>query len=82
VDPVAMATGADIVGIDISSTALKAARERATSLGLDGRARFEVLAYEETDDWRRRISDTTAGLLENAAELATESGQDVETTTG
>jgi hypothetical protein len=40
-----------------------------------------VLAYEETDDWHRRISDTTAGLLENAAELAMESGQDVETTT-
>lgn len=55
---VAMATGADLVGIDISSTAL-----------------------EETEDWRRRISDTTAGMLENAAELATESGQDVETTT-
>jgi ubiquinone/menaquinone biosynthesis C-methylase UbiE len=155
---VAMATGADLVGIDISSTALEAARERATRLGLDGRARFheasfedtclpdrsvdalisidallfstdkaaalaefrrilrpasrlvftscdyhrqpagrppqvddhrplldaagfEVLAYEETDDWHRRISDTTAGLLENAAELATESGQDIETTT-
>jgi ubiquinone/menaquinone biosynthesis C-methylase UbiE len=155
---VALATGADLIGIDISSTALDAARERATRLGLGGRARFderpfedtglpdasvdalisidallfsthkaaaltefrrilrpaarlvftscdyhrqpagrppqvgdhrplldaagfEVLAYEETDDWHRRISDTTAGLLENAAELAMESGQDVETTT-
>jgi len=155
---VAMATGADLVGIDISSTALEAASERAARLGLDGRARFheasfedtglidrsadalmsidallfstdkaaalaefrrilrpagrlvftsvdyhhqpagrppqvedhrplleaasfEVLAYEETDDWHRRISETTAGLLENVSDLAAESGQDVETTT-
>jgi len=155
---VAMATGAGLVGIDISSIALEAARERATALGLDGRARFhersfeatglgersvhalmsidallfstdkaaalaefrrilrpegrlvftswdyhrqpagrppqvedhrpllegaafEVLTYEETDDWHRRMIETTAGLLENASELAAESGQDVETTT-
>jgi ubiquinone/menaquinone biosynthesis C-methylase UbiE len=156
---VAMATGANLVGIDISSSALEAARERATALGLDGRARFqegsfedtglrdrsvdalmsidallfsadkaaalaefrrivrpegrlvftswdfhrqptgrppqvedhrpllraagfEVLTYEETADWHRRVSETTAGLLENASELAAESGQDDETTTG
>jgi ubiquinone/menaquinone biosynthesis C-methylase UbiE len=156
---VAMATGANLVGIDISSSALAAARERATALGLDGRAHFqegsfedtglrdrsvnalmsidallfsadkaaalaecrrivrpegrlvftswdfhreptgrppqvddhrpllraadfEVLTYEETADWHRRVSETTAGLLENASELAAESGQDHETTTG
>jgi ubiquinone/menaquinone biosynthesis C-methylase UbiE len=154
---VAMATGADLVGIDISSNALGAARERASALGLDGRARFQegsfedtglgdssvdalmsvdallfsadkaaalvefsrilrpegrlvftswdyhqqpagrppqvndhrplleaarfdVLAYEETDDWHRRMTLTTAGLLEHASDLAAESGQDVETT--
>jgi len=38
---------------------------------------FEVLAYEETHDWRRRISDTTTGLLEHVEELAAESGDDV-----
>ena len=155
---VAMATGANLVGIDISSTALEGAQERASALGLDGRARFqegsfedtglydrsvdalmsidallfstdkatavaefrrivrpdgrlvftswdyhrqptgrppqvedhrpllraagfEVLTYEETADWHRLISETTAGLLEDASELAAESGQDVETTT-
>ena len=155
---VAMATGANLVGIDISSSALQAARERATALGLDGRARFqegsfedtglsdgsvdalmsvdaflfsvdkpaalaelrriarpearlvftswdyhrqptgrppqvddhrplletagfEVLAYEETADWQRRVNETTAGLLENASELAAESGEDEEITT-
>lgn len=155
---VAMATGADLIGIDISSTALDAARERATRLGLDGRARFhetpfedtglpegsvdalisidallfstdkpaaliefrrllraggrlvftssdyhrqpagrppqvddhrplldaagfDVVAYEETDDWHRRITETAAGLLENAAELAVEAGQEVATIT-
>ena len=142
---------ANLVGIDISSSALQAARERATALGLDGRARFqegsfedtglsdrsvdalmsvdaflfsvdkpaalaelrrivrpegrlvftswdfhrqptgrppqvedhrpllmaagfEVLTYEETADWRRRVGETTAGLLENVSELAAESG--------
>ena len=155
---VAMATGANLVGIDISSSALQAARERATALGLDVRARFQegsfedtglsdgsvdalmsvdaflfsvdkaaalaelkrivrpegrlvltswdyhrqptgrppqvedhrplleaagfdVITYEETADWQRRVSETTAGLLENASELAAESGQDEETTT-
>jgi len=38
---------------------------------------FDVLAYEETDDWRRRISETVAGLLESVDELAAESGDDV-----
>jgi ubiquinone/menaquinone biosynthesis C-methylase UbiE len=40
-------------------------------------AGFDVLAYEETEEWRRRITDMTAGLLENADELAAESGDDV-----
>jgi hypothetical protein len=40
-------------------------------------AGFDVLAYEETDDWRRRLSDTTAGLLQNVEELAAESGKDI-----
>jgi ubiquinone/menaquinone biosynthesis C-methylase UbiE len=40
-------------------------------------AGFDVLAYEETDEWQRRISDTTAGLLRQVEELATESGDDV-----
>jgi ubiquinone/menaquinone biosynthesis C-methylase UbiE len=40
-------------------------------------AGFDVLAYEETDDWRRRLSDTTAGLLQHVEELAAESGEDV-----
>ena len=41
-------------------------------------AGFDVLAYEETTDWRRRIIETTAGLLENADELADESAEPVE----
>jgi ubiquinone/menaquinone biosynthesis C-methylase UbiE len=40
-------------------------------------AEFDVLAYEETDDWRRRLSATTAGLLQNVEELAAESGEPV-----
>jgi cyclopropane fatty-acyl-phospholipid synthase-like methyltransferase len=152
---VAAATGARLIGIDIASNALDAARRRAEAMGLDqsraefregsfertglpassvdaamsvdallfssdkaaalrelrrvirdrgrvvftswdyhrqpvGRppqvpdhrphlaaAGFDVLAYEETDDWRRRLSDTTAGLLQHVAELAAESGEDV-----
>lgn len=38
-------------------------------------AGFEVLAYEETIDWRARISATTAGLIDSVEELAAESGQ-------
>ncbi len=38
---------------------------------------FDVLTYEETDDWQRRIAQTTAGLIENVEELAAESGGDV-----
>jgi hypothetical protein len=38
-------------------------------------AGFDVLAYEETEDWRRRLSDTTAGLLQHVEELAAESGE-------
>jgi SAM-dependent methyltransferase len=41
-------------------------------------AGFDVLAYDETADWRARIEATTSGLIENAAELAAESGQPVE----
>lgn len=40
-------------------------------------AGFDVLAYEETPDWRRRVTETTAGLIENVEELAAESGDDV-----
>jgi ubiquinone/menaquinone biosynthesis C-methylase UbiE len=40
-------------------------------------AGFDVVAYEETSEWRRRVSETTAGLLENVEELAAESGEDV-----
>ena len=40
-------------------------------------AGFDVRAYEETDDWRRRVSVSAAGLLENVDELAAESGDDV-----
>ena len=39
-------------------------------------AGFDVLGYDETDDWRRRIVDITAGLLQNVEELAVESGED------
>jgi hypothetical protein len=38
---------------------------------------FEVLAYDETDDWQRRLAETAAGLMENVEELAAESGVDV-----
>ena len=38
---------------------------------------FDVLAYEETQDWRRRIAETTAGLIENVEELAAESGDNI-----
>jgi len=40
-------------------------------------AGFAVLAYDETEDWQRRISDVSAGLAENVEELAAESGDDV-----
>ena len=43
-------------------------------------AGFAVIAYEETEDWRRRVGDTVAGLLDNVEELAHESGEDVEGT--
>ena len=39
---------------------------------------FDVLAYDETEDWRRRVTETTVGLLENAGELAAETGEPVE----
>jgi ubiquinone/menaquinone biosynthesis C-methylase UbiE len=41
-------------------------------------AGFDVLAYEETAEWRRRVTETAAGLLENVEELAAESGEPVE----
>lgn len=41
-------------------------------------AGFDVLVYEETSDWRTRIVETTAGLLDSAEELAAESGQPTE----
>jgi cyclopropane fatty-acyl-phospholipid synthase-like methyltransferase len=152
---VATATGARLIGIDIASNALDAARRRAEAMGLDesraefregsfertglrarsvdavmsvdallfsgnkaaalgelrrvirdrgrlaftswdyhhqpigrppqvadhrphlDRAGFDVLAYDETDDWRRRLFDTAAGLLQHVEELAAESGEDV-----
>jgi ubiquinone/menaquinone biosynthesis C-methylase UbiE len=40
-------------------------------------AGFDVLAYEETDDWRRRVTETADGLLQNVEELAGESGSEV-----
>ena len=40
-------------------------------------AGFAVLAYEETEDWRRRVGETGARLLRNVEELAAESGEDV-----
>jgi SAM-dependent methyltransferase len=43
-------------------------------------AGFDVLAYEETDEWQRRISETTAGLLQHVEQLAAESGDEVEET--
>jgi ubiquinone/menaquinone biosynthesis C-methylase UbiE len=39
-------------------------------------AGFEVLAYEETADWRGRMERTTAGLADAADELAAERGED------
>jgi ubiquinone/menaquinone biosynthesis C-methylase UbiE len=41
-------------------------------------AGFDVLAYDETEDWRRRCAETAAGLLRNVEELAAESGSDPE----
>jgi SAM-dependent methyltransferase len=41
-------------------------------------AGFEVLEYEQTTDWRRRIVETTAGLIDNVEELAAESGEATE----
>lgn len=41
-------------------------------------AGFEVLAYEETEEWRQRVTQTTAALLENVEELAAETGNSVE----
>jgi SAM-dependent methyltransferase len=40
------------------------------------RTGFDVLAYEETEDWRGRMQRTAAGLLAAADELATEQGVD------
>jgi ubiquinone/menaquinone biosynthesis C-methylase UbiE len=151
---IAAATGASLIGIDISTNALDAARQRVDAMGLRERAEFregsfestgllegsvdgvisvdallftvdkaaafrelkrvvrhrgrlvftswdyhrqpagrppqvedhrplltdagfDVLAYEETDDWRRRIAETTAGLIENVEELAAESGDNI-----
>jgi ubiquinone/menaquinone biosynthesis C-methylase UbiE len=151
---VAAATGANLVGVDISRNALEAARRRAEAMGLEGRTEFregsfentgleagnvdavmsvdallfapdkaaaaselrrivrpggrvmftswdyhsqpvgrppqvndhrpllsdsgfDVLAYDETDDWQRRLAETAAGLMENVEELAAESGVDV-----
>lgn len=42
-------------------------------------AGFDVLLYEETTDWRTRIVETTAGLLDAVDQLAAESGQTPET---
>lgn len=39
---------------------------------------FKVLAYEETAEWRRRILETTAGMMEEVEELAAESAEPVE----
>jgi hypothetical protein len=38
---------------------------------------FDVLAYDETDDWDRRQRETTTLLLEAVDELAAESEADV-----
>jgi ubiquinone/menaquinone biosynthesis C-methylase UbiE len=35
---------------------------------------FDVLAYDETEEWRERVTQTTAGLLENVEALAAETG--------
>ena len=151
---IAAATGARLIGIDISSNALEDARQRADAMGFHERAEFregsfegtglrahgvdgiisvdallftadkaaavrelkrvvrhggrlvftswdyhrqpvgrppqvedhrplltavgfDVLAYEATEDWKGRIAETTAGLLENVEELAAESGDDL-----
>lgn len=42
-------------------------------------AGFDVLVYEETIEWRNRIVETTAGLIENVEQLAAESGEPTET---
>jgi len=57
-------------------------RESTTTRPLLEAAGFEVLAYEETEDWRRRATDTVAGLLENVEELAAEREEDVEVVRG
>lgn len=41
-------------------------------------AGFDVLLYEETTDWRNRVAETTAGLLDHVEQLAAESGEPVE----
>jgi ubiquinone/menaquinone biosynthesis C-methylase UbiE len=41
-------------------------------------AGFDVLAYDETEEWRLRITETTAGLLESVEELAAETGDSIE----
>jgi SAM-dependent methyltransferase len=41
-------------------------------------AGFEVLAYDETDDWDRRGRETTSLLLQAVEELAAESASDVD----
>ena len=45
---VAMATGARLIGIDISANALDAARDRAAALGLAERAQFLESPFEDT----------------------------------
>jgi ubiquinone/menaquinone biosynthesis C-methylase UbiE len=41
-------------------------------------AGFEVLTYDETDDWNRRQRETTSFLLEAVDELAAESATDAD----
>jgi SAM-dependent methyltransferase len=41
-------TGADLVGIDISQVALEAATERAATLGLTGKARYQHGSFADT----------------------------------
>ena len=41
-------------------------------------AGFDLIAYDETPDWRRRQEETTRLLLESVDELAAESGQPVD----
>jgi ubiquinone/menaquinone biosynthesis C-methylase UbiE len=43
-----------------------------------GAAGFQVLVYEETTDWRNRIVETTAGLMDSVDQLAAESGRPTE----